>query len=302
MIDLRGKAIIITGASSGIGAATALACARAGMNLVLNARRVEKLQTVAAQVRAVGVAAELVAGDVAAPHMSNRLLDAAETAFGGTYAVFANAGYGLERPMHRMSLAELREMFEVNFFAAVDLLHAAAAQILAQHRTGHLLMCSSCLAKITLPYHGAYCASKAAQNHVCRAMGIELKASGVHVSSVHPVTTTTEFFDVSAKRSGLLDNHALGSDHAPRYFRQSPQRVAQAVVKCLHRPRPEVWTSFTVRLGAGLMTISPRVSEIVMGFLERQRRQAMNEIHESADDNQPSPHSVAHKQTASSGA
>jgi short-subunit dehydrogenase len=303
MAHLNGKVIIITGASSGIGAATAIECARAGMNVLLTARRADKLKIVADEIGKLGRRAEIVVGCVTEPGMAHRLLDQAQESFGQFDAVFANAGYGLECPMHRMSAHELREMFEVNFFSGVDLLQAASARLLAKRRSGHLLMCSSCLAKLTIPYHGAYGATKAAQNHVCRAMEAELKASGIHVSSVHPVTTTTEFFDVSALRSGLLDDHPLGSDHAPRFFRQSPQRVALAVVKCLKHPTPEVWTSFMVRLGAGLMTISPRLSEIVMGFLERSRRQAMNEVKDLRTPNleiNRQPEAVPPKQTAGS--
>src|SRR5436190_111102 len=188
MRDLSGKAIIITGASSGIGAATAIECARAGMNVVLNARREDKLREVAKQVTDLGGKAEVVAGGVTESSMSQCLLDAAERAFGGFYAVFANAGYGLERPVTRMSAAQMREIFDVNFFAGVELCQAAAARLLEKEHPGHLLMCSSCLSRITLPYHGPYCATKAAQNHICRAMDVELRRHGIRVSSVHPVT------------------------------------------------------------------------------------------------------------------
>ena len=278
MRDLSGKTIIITGASSGIGAATAIECAKAGMNIVLNARRADKLRNIANTIGSLGRKAEVVTCSVTDPHASQILLDAAEKAFGGFYAVFANAGYGMERPMIRMSPAQLREMFEVNFFAGVELLQEAAARLMAAKSPGHLLMCSSCLSRMTLPFHGPYCATKAAQNHICRAMGIELRPHSIHVSSVHPVTTRTEFFDVSAQRSGLADGHPPSSDHSPRLFVQPPERVARAVVKCLRHPRPEVWTSFTARLGAGLMTISPRMGDVVMRLIEKDRREAMQQL------------------------
>jgi short-subunit dehydrogenase len=272
--DLSGKAIIVTGASSGIGAATAVACAEAGMDVVLSARRAERLADVAREVATAGRRAEIVVGDVAEAETTRKLLAAAQDAFGGFHAVFANAGYGMARTAVEASPTDLRHIFEVNFFAAADLLQAAARRLLDEGRPGHLLMCSSCLAKFTLPRYSAYSATKAAQNHLCRAMNMELRRSGIHVSSVHPITTATEFFQESAARSGssTLDGPAPGA--ARGMFVQSPRRVANAVVACLRRPRPEVWTSHTVRSVAAFMTFAPRVADLMLRGGAKERRTA----------------------------
>jgi short-subunit dehydrogenase len=255
--NLQGKVAVITGGSSGIGAATARALAAEGMDLVLAARRADRLATVAQSIRAMGRRVETVEIDVAAPNASNALLDAAERAFGRFDVVFANAGYGMERAHHDTPEADLRHMFEVNFFASTDLITQAARRLIAADRKGHLLMCSSCLAKFTLPYYGAYAATKAAQGMMCRAMRFELEPHGIEVSSVHPVTTVTEFFEQSAARSGLQSTGSKVPDHAPKFFVQPPERVAKAIVRCLKRPRSEVWTSLAVRLAAGFITAFP---------------------------------------------
>jgi short-subunit dehydrogenase len=100
--------------------------------------------------------------------------------------------------------------------------------------------------------------SKAMQDHWARALRIELAGSGVHVSSVHPIGTTTEFFDVSAARSstkgGLFER-------TPKAFMQSPERVARAVVACLKRPRGEVWTSLPTRLALAASVAAPGVTD-----------------------------------------
>jgi len=273
-IDLAGRVIIITGASSGIGAATAIECAKAGMHVVLEARRDDRLREVAAGIDALGARSCVVAGDVTESGMSARLLDAADSAFGRFDAVFANAGYGIEKAAIDCSDHEIRRIFEVNFFAGLDLLQQSALRLAARAHGGHLLMCSSCLAKFTLPYYGFYSATKAAQNHVCRAMRLELESRGIEVSSVHPVATQTEFFDVAGRlsRTGAGSERVLAV-HAPRAFTQSPQRVARAVVRCLRRPRPEVWTSFSTRLGAAAMTLWPSLGDVIMrrvrGAIER---------------------------------
>ncbi len=274
--DLTNKVMIITGASSGIGAATAVACAAAGMDVVLNARRADRLSEVATRVHALGRKAEIVAGDVGEAGISARMLDAAEARFGRFDFVFANAGYGFERGMIEVGDAELRAIFDVNFFAGVDLLQRAARRLVAAKRPGHLLMCSSCLAKFSLPMSGPYCATKAAQNQVCRAMGMELRSQGIFVSSVHPIGTRTEFFETSAKRIAASaaappphSPHSPGSsepvaEEPPGFFMQPAERVANAVVKCLRRPRPEVWTSFLVRTSAALMMLMPGLTDFVL--------------------------------------
>jgi short-subunit dehydrogenase len=256
---LQGKVAVITGGSSGIGAATAHAVVAEGMKVVLAARRLERLHAVAESIRARGGEVHAVAIDVAAPGASAQLLDAAERAFGRFDMVFANAGYGMERAHHETSEADLRQMFEVNFFASTDLITQAARRLIAANRPGHLLMCSSCLAKFTIPYYGAYAATKAAQAMMCRAMRFELEPHGIEVSSVHPVTTMTEFFEQSAARSGLNASGRKVPDHAPKLFVQPPERVARAIVACLKRPRSEVWTSLLVRLSAGVITAFPWV-------------------------------------------
>ena len=169
----------------------AIECARAGMNVVLNARRSEKLHEVASEVRRAGGQAELVVGDVTEEGISGRALDQTEERFGRFDAVFANAGYGLNRHAIDVTDQEMRRIFEVNFFAALDLVNEAARRLIGARRSGHLLMCSSCIAKFTLPGYSAYSATKAAQWHLCRALRSELSPHGIAVSCVRPVTTAT---------------------------------------------------------------------------------------------------------------
>lgn len=263
-IDLERKTLVITGASSGIGAATAVEAAKAGMDLVLNARRQAKLEGVAEEIRRLGRRAEIVTGDVAESGFSERLLDATEERLGSFYAVFANAGYGLDVAALDLDEADLRRIFEVNFFASVELVREAAKRLIAREQPGHLLMCSSAVSKFTLPNHSAYSATKAAQNHVCRAMRIELAPHRIEVASVHPITTTTEFFEVSQNLSGGEGRPGQLPDHAPKMFVQPPERVARAVVRCLRKPVPEVWTSVIVRATAAAMTMFPSMFDRVM--------------------------------------
>ncbi|HWB19580.1 MAG TPA: SDR family NAD(P)-dependent oxidoreductase [Phycisphaerales bacterium] len=267
-IPLKDKTIIITGASSGIGAATARACAAAGMNVVLNARRAERLLELKNEIESVrgGAGAEVVAGDVTDTGISERMLDAAHARFGGFHAVFANAGYGMDKPMHELSAEDVRKMFEVNVFTGLELLSLAARRLIADGKPGHLLMCSSILARFAIPGHGLYCATKSAQWQMCRAMRMELRPHRIHVSTVHPITTVTEFFDVSSQLSKSTAKPDAGKPvKMPGVFVQPASKVANAVVKCLRRPRAEVWTTATLHLLSGIIGLVPATADRFIG-------------------------------------
>ncbi|MCA9275783.1 MAG: SDR family NAD(P)-dependent oxidoreductase [Phycisphaerales bacterium] len=268
MIDLRGKPIVITGASSGIGAATAVVCARAGMPVGLFARREEKLLKVKERIEHDGGRAIVVVGDAADPESNLELIAKAGEAFGDLYAAIANAGYGAEVECATMPIEDIRAMFEVNFYGSMHLVQPAIAGF-RERGAGHAMMVSSCLSKIGLPNYGAYCASKAAQDHFSRAMRHELRGSGVYVSSVHPVGTKTEFFDEAAKKSGGGKLRLAGSSER---FMQTPERVAGAMVRCLQKPRGEVWTSTLARLGFGASVMMPGVTDWVLGRMMEKRR------------------------------
>jgi short-subunit dehydrogenase len=249
-ISLEGKTILITGASSGIGAATARACAKYGMKCVLTARRKEQLQTLSNEI---GDSCSFIVGDVTEDGFNQHLLDVS----GDVYGVFVNAGHGLDQNTMQFNLKQFQGVFELNVFAAVELA-ALAAKKMVEKNSGHILLCASCLSKFATPSHGAYCASKSALEAVAKTMRMELKPSKVFVTSVHPIGTTTEFFDESAKRSGAAQSDF--ASQTPSWLMQPPEKVAKAVVKCLRKPKPEVWTSLPMRLISTAFGAFPRVS------------------------------------------
>ncbi len=269
--DLTNKLIIITGASSGIGAATAVACARSGMDVVLAARRVDKLDAVAEQIRALGRRALAVACDVNRDEDVANLFKKAWDEFGRVDVVFANAGYGLFGTVMDTDLQAHRDIFETNYYGTLRTLRAAvpylkktdAAHPGAGGGLKHLLICSSVVSEVGIPMFGAYCATKAAQDSVAGAMRAELADEGIHVTSVHPVGTSTEFGKQAREHSA--DNAASKREsNTPKAFEQTPERVANKIVAALRRPRPEVWPSTLARYAAAFTTASPRLAAWVM--------------------------------------
>ncbi len=226
------------------------------MPVAAAARRADRLEALVAEIRGVGGRAVAMACDVTRQEDTVRLVDRTIAEFGSIYAVFANAGYGLERPAAEASDAEWRAIFETNFYGTLNTIRPALPHML-RARSGHVLICSSCVAKMAIPWFGAYSATKAAQDHVARAMGIELRGTGVHVSGVYPIGTTTEFRDASRAASGGYE----GPVHTPERFMQKPERVADAIVRCLKRPRPEVWTSPMTRFAFAAGVAFPRLAD-----------------------------------------
>lgn len=277
-VPLVGKPIAITGASSGIGAATALACARAGMPVALGARRTDKLEMLAERIRAEGGKALVVPLDVTKPEQCQAFVDRTVETFGSLYSVFANAGYGLERSIHETSDQEMRDLFEVNFFGTLNTIRPALRHLLDHPRRstpyrGHILICSSCVSKMALPYYGAYSATKAAQNHIGRAMKLELEHADLPVTTIHPIGTRTEFFDQVKSRSNPPGDTLTA--HTPGWFMQTSDRVAGRVVAALRRPRPELWIGLrglVVRLGVSVNTLVPAMADLTLRGMVAKRR------------------------------
>ncbi len=258
-IDLTNKPIAITGASAGIGLATALACARAGMPVALAARREDLLRDAVAKITASGGRAIAVVCDVTKPGDCARLIDETIRAFGSIHAVFANAGYGVECKAHEMTDQALRDIFECNFYGTLNTIRPALPHFLAQKR-GHVLICSSAMSKVTIPLMFAYAATKSAQDHLGRAMRIELESAGVNVSTIHPIGTHTEFSKVLLEKGGGKPRSAETSVR----FKQTPEQVADAIVACLRRPKGEVWTSLPTRLLIALGTACPPLADAIL--------------------------------------
>ena len=273
-IDLTGKPILIAGASSGIGAATALACAGARMPVLLTARREEKLVQVVERIRQSGGTAEHAIADVTSTEDCERAVATCVERFGSIYSVFANAGYGFEAPVAdcladdpaSLDTDRIRAIFETNFFGTLNAIRPAIPRMV-EAGAGHVLICSSSIGKFAIPRYGPYCASKAAQWHIGRAMNAELRSKGVFTSTVHPIGTKTEFFDEAAKRSG---GKTL-SENTPAFLMQPPEKVAKAILRTLRGPRAEVWTSLPVKLIAGLFTAAPNSTDWMLRGAAKQR-------------------------------
>lgn len=192
-MELSGKSIIVTGASSGIGAAAALLFAKEGADLVLGARRSSALKTVTEQIRQAGGRAVFLAGDVRDEAYAAALVELANRQFGRLDGAFNNAGIvGTMLPAADMELANWSDVISTNLTSAFL---AAKAQIpvMAKQGRGSIVFTSSFVGFSNggLPGMGAYAASKAGLNGLVQSLASDHAADGVRVNALMPGGTIT---------------------------------------------------------------------------------------------------------------
>ncbi len=233
---------IVTGGSSGIGAATAHALARRAYAVVLAARRPGRLEQVAARCREAGGEALAVATDVADEQQVRDLVGRACDDFGRIDVMVNNAGHGVFARVHETPTDEMRRIFEVNFFGVFYGCKAVAPVMIRQKR-GHIFNVSSVIGKRGTPMHGAYCATKFAIAALTESMRVEMMPYDVRVTLVCPTTTETEFFERSprGRKAGssfrkyvsVMPAAVVGRKIAATVGRRKPEMVFSAAGKLL---------------------------------------------------------------------
>ena len=253
---LRDRRALVTGASSGIGRALAIELARQGVDLVLLARRDDRLAEVAREVAALGRRAVLVAGDVTDPAVRRRALDAARRELGGLDILVNNAGVAAHGRFVEADPGRIRPIFEVNFFAPVELMREAIP-LLREGVQPIVVNVGSILGERGAPHKSEYSASKFALHGFSEAVRPELARLGIDILVVAVGPTETEHFDV------LLEGTAeLPWGDPPR---QSADKVARSIVRAIERGRHKIATGWRGRLLVAANRFFPGIVERIMG-------------------------------------
>lgn len=251
-MELNGRVAAITGASSGIGLAAARHLARAGVAVVLGARRTALLEDTAAQIKSAGGRAAVVTMDVANESDVEGLVDTARREFGRLDIMICNAGFGYYGTLEDTPADVMQRMMDVNYMGTFYGARAALPIFRAQG-SGHLIFISSIVGRRGIAYMGGYTATKAAQAGLAESLRTEFTGTAIHVSCVYPISTRTEFHDAMTRDYG---HHVSGL--GPR---QSVDDVARAIVKCIERPRPEVYPHTMSRALSILNHVAPAFTD-----------------------------------------
>jgi short-subunit dehydrogenase len=245
--SFRDRVVIITGASAGLGRAMALDLAARGARLVLAARRVERLEQVAARCRALGGQALVVPTDVSDEAHCKALVEAALAAFGRLDMLVVNAGLAVTALFGDLpDLHLFRHTLAVNFYGAVYPTYYALPYL--KQSRGRILAISSLGGKTALPYNSPYCASKYALHGFFDALRMELHASGVSVTLVCPWWVATEFHSAQMDAHGRPRGVERGRDYYTART-MSAERCAALALAAAEKRRRELW------LGPGALIV-----------------------------------------------
>ncbi|MCA3748458.1 MAG: SDR family oxidoreductase [Rubrobacter sp.] len=244
---------VVTGASSGIGAATARELARRGAAVVLAARDAERLEGLRREIESSGGRALPVRTDVASRDSVRRMIGRAVGELGGVDILVNNAGLGLSGKISEVRPEDLRYVFEVNVIGALHCIQEALPHMGPGSR---IINVSSVIGKRSIPMVGAYCATKAALNALSDALRVEVAGMGITVTSVYPGTTRTAFRE-NSRRTG-------GEKRGWRPRGVSPERVARRIAWAAERGPRDVYVRPLDRLFVGAVTLLPGVADRVL--------------------------------------
>lgn len=227
---LQGKVILITGASSGIGRASARALAGEGARLLLTARRQERLEALEKEVESLGAKAAIVIGDAREESTAIKAVKAATETFGRLDILINNTGMGNYKKLIDTSAEEYDELMDTNV-RSTFLFTRHAVPVMQRQKSGIILMVSSMAGVYGFGGEAVYCMSKFAQIGFAQALDRELRESGIKVGAICPGGVKTEF--------------AIGKGRTPKGVEQSgmlePEDVASVVLMaCTQSPTSRI--------------------------------------------------------------
>ena len=252
------QTLVITGASSGIGLATALEAAGRGANLVLVARSPERLDAAAEQCRARGARVETVAADVADRAVLDLVHQTAHESFGGFDTWVNNAGVSVYGLVWDVPLEDARQVFETNYWGTVNGSLAAVDHFRERGTSGAIVNVGSVLSDRAIPLQGHYCATKHAIKGFTDALRMELEKEEIPVSVtlIKPNATDTPYAEHAANYMDKAP--ALPT---PAY---APEVVARAILRSAEHPVRDVTVGAKDGVMSALGAVAPRATDKLM--------------------------------------
>jgi len=259
-MDLKGKRILLTGASSGIGRALAFALSKAGAHMVLVSRDEQRLYTVAEEIRKANLALPeplVVKCDVTKEDDIRRAIDYCVDRMGGIDVLINNAGVGVYGSFQKTSQTDYADVIKTNFLGAVDCVCQAVD---VMHKGSVIVFIASVAGVYGVPYLAAYSASKAAMISFSRSIRAELSERNISVCLVSPGYVDTGFFEKEKQ---------VGGGRRPNGHYMNADRVAKRILKAIKTEQKETVISFPAHLLVFFTRLWPFVNEVTMKLLAK---------------------------------
>lgn len=255
----RDKVVMITGASSGIGRATALAFAREGATTILVSRSEEKLEKVANEIRKFNPNILVVPTDVSLQEGVHNMVEKVMGKYGRVDILFNNAGSSYVGRIDNVNFVDdTKKMMEDDFFGTVYCTKEVLP-IMQKQGSGHIINMSSVVGKKAFPHFGGYSSTMHAIAGFTDSLRQELHGSGIHVSIIHPALTQTPML-----------YHVDPADMPPPFRRMTPipvESVAAAVLNGVYKNQARIVVPFQPKMLLLADAISPRLGDLIVRLM-----------------------------------
>ena len=253
-MDFKNKVVLITGASSGIGKQTAIEFAKLGSNIILVARRKNKLEQVENELKQFNVNTLVCACDVSKKDQVEELSKIVLQKFNSIDILVNNAGFAIYGSVYDLSINDIESQMETNYFGMIYCTKNFLPLML-EKKSGHIVNVASVAASFGLPGIASYCASKFAMLGFSEGLKHELSGTGVGITVVSPIMVKTNFFDHPS------------FEKMPKYSPTSlnSKTVAKVIVKAANSSRLEIITPSIVRGAVWLKHTFPYFINPILG-------------------------------------
>ncbi|MFQ5439961.1 MAG: SDR family oxidoreductase [Nitrosopumilaceae archaeon] len=253
-MNFRNKVVLITGASSGIGTASAIQFAKRGASIILVARNKEKLDKVNEELKTFSVSTLVCECDVSDKSQVKNMSETVFQKFGSVDILVNNAGFAIYGSISDLTVEEIESQMKTNYFGMVYCTKIFLPRMIKK-KSGHIVNVASVAASMGLPGIASYCASKFAMLGFSEGLKHELKETGVDVTVVSPIMVRTNFF-----------NHS-SFENMPKYSPTSisSETVAKAILKASNSSKLEIIVPSVVRIAVWLKSTFPYLINPILG-------------------------------------
>ncbi len=274
--DKNRPVVLITGASSGIGEALAIEYARCGADLILAARREDRLTALSKRLlkesvtTPTGTRIVFSACDVTKEGDLERIVLLGQETFGKIDTVIANAGFGVKGPLEEITLSDYRRQFETNVFGVLRTIYATLDAL--KKSRGRLAIIGSVLGHIGMPDASAYSMSKFALRGLCESIRSELAPCGVSVTLISPGLVASEFRQVDNTGKVNETQH----ETAPKILLMGAERAAHEIARAIMNRRHEAIITLHGKIAVFLDRYFPSLVSAIMAASRKKIQQENN--------------------------